>query len=171
MEIHYNEEFDSFEVTKCDCKFGKSIILDGEPMIPAAALEAYKTVIKQKVNNLKFINTDDVSYGVSNNDFESEYFNDSFVLQREVLNVIDNTNVNEKCKTDPVSVLRGQGMSDCYSTLKDIYICSNIEDFMIETFGYLMDVSEMIFTADDPEKLMTQFKEWQEKEKNIDLER
>ena len=49
MEIHYNEEFGSFEVTKCDGKFGKSIILDGESMIPAAALEVYKTAIKQKI--------------------------------------------------------------------------------------------------------------------------
>ena len=38
MKIHYNEIFDCYEVTECDCKFGKDITLDGKPLIPLSEI-------------------------------------------------------------------------------------------------------------------------------------
>lgn len=38
MKITYNNVFNCYEVTECDCKFGKAITLDGVPMIPVTEI-------------------------------------------------------------------------------------------------------------------------------------
>ena len=38
MKITYNDVFNCYEATECDCKFGKAITLDGIPMVPVTEI-------------------------------------------------------------------------------------------------------------------------------------
>ena len=50
MKIHHNETFDCYEVTECDCKFGKDITLDGELLIPLSEIIKLRDKI-QKIHD------------------------------------------------------------------------------------------------------------------------
>ena len=64
-----------------------------------------------------------------------------------------------------------QPKKDTADILKDLYHEEKLEDFMVETFGYLVDVSDLMFNSEyDPQKVAELYTEWKDKQKEENIE-
>lgn len=64
-----------------------------------------------------------------------------------------------------------QSKKDTADILKDLYNEEKLEDFMIETFGFLINVSDLMFDNEyDPQKVAELYIEWKNKQKEESIE-
>ena len=155
MKIHYNETFNCYETTEQDCKFGKEITLDGKLLVPASDKDFSFEEVKELYEEIK----------KEKKTWSNPRERDGITALNRVLCIFNSyLEKKEKARND---------IQDTTDILKDLYFCPNLEDFMIETFGYLTDVSDLMFNSKDhtPQEIAVLYLNWKESQKEEDLER